>query len=100
MASSDVVITQDSQTLPATSSTRILKPRLLSEIASCDVASNSTTARPQTTVKDAPYVALGLNDTMTGIHEPNESIDTQRVSLTVEQFQAFLSAAAADAAES
>jgi len=32
-----------------------------------------------------------------GIHEPNESIDTQRVSLTVEQFQAFLSAAAADA---
>jgi hypothetical protein len=69
-------------------------------MASSDVGSIFTTARPQLTVKDAPYVALGLNDTITGIHEPNESIDTQRVSLTVEQFQAFLSAAAADAAES
>ena len=45
-------------------------------------------------VKDSPYIAIGLNDTITGIHQPNESIDVNRISLAIQQFTEFLHAAA------
>jgi hypothetical protein len=44
-------------------------------------------------VKDAPYVAIGINDTITGIHEPNESIATSRIDVSIKQFVTFLGAA-------